>query len=69
MGRVHIKQGGDHCDTELMLVCSCAGRYGHAVVSVGAVRAPSRDSYRRCALFVECTACLFTISCDISALR
>ena len=32
-------------------------------LSVGAVRAPSRDSYRRCALFVECTACWLYTSC------
>jgi len=59
VGRVHIKQGGVccyRCDTELKLVMqpitACAGRCGHAVASVGAVRAPSRDSYRRCALLV-----------------
>ena len=46
----------DRCDTELKLVMqpitACAGRCGHAVASVGAVRALSRDSYRRCALLV-----------------
>jgi len=46
----------DRCDTELMQpITACAGRCGHAVASVGAVRALSRDSHRRCALFVECT--------------
>ena len=54
-------------DTELKLVMqpitACSGRCGHA--SVGAVRAPSRDSYRyrRCALLVECTACWLCTSC------
>ena len=67
VGRVHIKQGGDCCDTELKLVMqpitACAGRCGHAVASVGAVRAPSRDSYRRCALFVEFIECWLYTSC------
>ena len=44
-------------------ITACAGRCSHAVASVGAVRAQSRDSYLRCALFVECTACWLYTSC------
>ena len=54
------------CDMELKLVMqpitTCVGRCGHAVASVGAVWAPSRDSY-------QIVIAVRGMSCDILALR